>query len=153
MKPACFISFCLLMIIQASAILDARARTSTSGDTSYPSRLVGDTISFSGYDWIVKDSKDKIIGPGKNYFSSSTENVWTDSTGRLHLRMTFRNDKWLCPEVHLLHSFGSGTYSFYLEGTDLELDKDVVIGLFLYDYSNSDKNHNELDIEFSKWGE
>ena len=36
-------------------------------------------ISFSGYDWWPKTSTD-LVGPGPNYFSDSTNNVWLDMT-------------------------------------------------------------------------
>lgn len=38
------------------------------------SRLIG----FGGYDWCVKRSNRK-VGPGPNYFSDSTNNVWVDT--------------------------------------------------------------------------
>lgn len=113
----------------------------------------GDTIKFSGFDWVIKDSKNKLTGPGKNYFSNSTENVWVDSLGKLHLKITQRNEKWYASEVRLTQSLGYGKYIFYLDPLPQELDKDMVIGLFMYDAHDTSNFHNELDIEFSKWGE
>ena len=55
-------------------------------------------ISFSGYDWWVKTSFG-LVGPGPNYFSDSTNNVWLDAQGRLHLRITNRSNQWQCAEV------------------------------------------------------
>src|SRR5574341_1745935 len=37
-------------------------------------------ISFSGYMWNVKKSNGR-VGPGPNYFSDSTQNVWVDLSG------------------------------------------------------------------------
>lgn len=121
-------------------------------DTIYPIHLVGDSIRFAGLDWYVKDSRDKRTGPGTNFFSSSKENVWVDSLGRLHLKITPRNDSWYCPEVQLMKSLGYGKYSFTVEPLPQELDKDVVIGLFVYDHADSIHHHNEVDVEISKWG-
>ena len=42
-------------------------------------------IQFSGHTWLVKDSGGAKWGPGPNVFSPSTDNVWVDALGRLHL--------------------------------------------------------------------
>ena len=34
------------------------------------------TITFSGYDWVVKDSRQRKIAPGPNYYSASASSVW-----------------------------------------------------------------------------
>lgn len=112
----------------------------------------GDTIEFSGYKWVTKDSYEKRTGPGNNYFSGSKENVFVDKEGRLHLRLTYRNDNWYCPEVQAVQSLGYGRYHFYLEALSVPLDKDIVIGLFIYDRDDTTNYHKEVDIEFSYWG-
>jgi hypothetical protein len=66
-------------------------------------------LSFSGYDWWVKSSAGK-VGPGPNYFSDSTNNVWTDSLGQLHLRITNRSNQWQCAELISARTFGYGSY-------------------------------------------
>jgi len=71
------------------------------------------TIEFSGYTWTVEASQGK-VGPGPNYFSDSTDNVWVDSDGQLHLRITKDAAGWHCAEVLLTRSLGYGTYRFYL---------------------------------------
>jgi hypothetical protein len=113
----------------------------------------GDTITFSGYKWVTKDSQGKHTGPGNNYFSGSKKNVYVDESGKLHLRVTNANDKWYCPEVRLLDSLGYGKYFFYLEPLPQPLDKDVVIGLFLYDREDTSNFHKEVDVEISTWGQ
>lgn len=112
-----------------------------------------DTIRFAGYDWVIKDSQNERTGPGTNLFSSSSDNVWLDDQGRLHLRITNRNDNWYCPEVHTLKSLGFGQYTFTVEPLPQTLDKDVVVGMFLYDHDDKANNHNEVDIEISQWGD
>ncbi len=112
----------------------------------------GDTIIFSGYKWLVKESNGRQIGPGDNYFSGSKDNVYVDSDGKLHLRITNRDDKWLCPEVKLANSLGRGKYFYYLDPLPQPFDKDVVIGLFLYDREDTSNFHKEVDIEISQWG-
>ncbi len=112
----------------------------------------GDTILFSGFEWVIKDSKNKITGPGNNYFSNSNQNVWVDSIGKLHLKISQRNEKWYCSEVRLTKSLGYGRYIFYIDPLPQALDKDMVIGLFMYDHLDTSNFHKEIDIEFSKWG-
>lgn len=109
------------------------------------------TIEFSGYEWIVKSS-DTPVGPGANYFSDSTENVWVDENDQLHLKITRRDDKWHCAEVYTKKSFGYGKYIFYVASRVDLLDPNVVLGLFTYDYAD-EPNHREIDIEFSRWGD
>ncbi len=110
-----------------------------------------DTVFFSGYEWTVKHF-DGEIGPGPNYFSNSRDNVWTDAGGRLHLKITKRDDKWYCAEIVLKKSLGYGTYRFTLSSPVDQLDKNAVLGLFVYDLNAADIHHREIDVEFSRWG-
>jgi hypothetical protein len=111
----------------------------------------GRTISFSGESWRIKIASSK-VGPGPNFFSDSTENVWVDGSGRLHLRITKQGGRWLCAEVVSNRSFGYGTYRWYLDSAVDALDPSVVLGLFTWN-DDSAFNHRELDIEFSRWGD
>jgi hypothetical protein len=86
-------------------------------------------------------------GPGPNYFSDNRENVWLDENGRLHLRITQREDKWYCASVTLLETIGQGRYVFFVDSRIDLLDKNVVGGLFSYQ-----SDTEEIDIEFSRWG-
>jgi hypothetical protein len=104
------------------------------------------TISFSGYSWEVKQSESP-MGPGGNYWSNNMENVRVDENGYLHLKLTYRNGKWYCPEISTIQTLGYGTYTFYANSRIDSLDKNVVLGLFAY----KDDNH-EVDIELTKWG-
>jgi len=122
------------------------------GSARKASSNVGDTIEFSGYKWLTKDSDNRQTGPGDNYFSGSKDNVYVDDEGRLHLRVTNRNDKWYCPEVRLIGNLGYGRYYFYLEPLPQPLDKDIVIGMFTYDREDTSHYHKEIDIELSTWG-
>ena len=78
--------------------------------------------------------------------------MWIDEDGRLHLKLKYKNDRWYCSEVRMLNSLGYGKYIFYIDQLPQALDKDVVIGLFMYDHSDTSNFHKEIDIEFSKWG-
>ncbi|GAC1436477.1 MAG: hypothetical protein PVS3B3_30670 [Ktedonobacteraceae bacterium] len=103
-------------------------------------------LDFSGYRWNGVNT-DSPQYPGPNVFSSSRENVWVDSRGSLHLRVTYRNGVWNCAEVVLEKYLGYGTYTFYVDGNFTDMDQNVVVGMFLY----RDDTH-EYDIELSQWG-
>jgi len=110
-------------------------------------------IDFAGYQWTVKSSGSGTVGPGPNHFSDSSQNVWVDSKGKLHLKIT-RDEagNWQCAEIYLNQSLGYGSYQFKL-ATDLgEIDPNVVLGLFTYDNSPA-YNFREIDIEFAKWSD
>ncbi len=108
-------------------------------------------ISFSGYDWWVKTSPG-LVGPGPNYFSDNTNNVWLDAQGRLHLRITNRSNLWQCAEVVTRRSFGCGTYRFELESPVNNLDPSVVLGLFTWS-DDPAYTHREIDIECGRWAD
>ncbi|TAL70136.1 MAG: hypothetical protein EPN82_05855 [Bacteroidetes bacterium] len=123
-------------------------------------------IVFSGLNWIVKKYTNHKHGPGENYFSDSENNVWVDSSGDLHMKITKKDNRWYCAEINADTSFGYGTYIFYIKSKMKEIDSNVVVGLFTYDLcpceynykyynknypSSFDINRNrEIDIEFSK---
>lgn len=106
------------------------------------------TINFSGYTWKVKQPTGT-QGPHNNYWSA--DNVWVDSSGRLHLRVRKNpsNNRWECAEVQSTNTFGYGTYQWKIVGALDVIDKNIVFGLF--NYSGND-GHDEMDIEFSRWG-
>ena len=105
-------------------------------------------IHFSGYKWVVRSTDHNQQGPGPNVFSDDKKNVWVDEQGRLHLRITKENEVWQCAEVTLSKPVGYGKYIFYLHSDLSLLDDNVVAGMFTYL-----NDREEIDIEFSKWGE
>jgi parallel beta-helix repeat protein len=114
-----------------------------------------DTINFSGHTWSVRHSSESPQGPGNNYWSNSTENIWVDDEGQLHLKITYnrRNGKWYCPEIFSQESFGYGKYVFYVASRVDNFDENVVGGLFTYEgRGETTPKEYEIDIEFSRWG-
>jgi len=107
-------------------------------------------LPFSGYDWVVKSSGNR-VGPGPNYFSDSHDNVAVDAQGRLHLRITQRDGRWYCAEVISQRSFGYGTYRFYLDAAVDNVDPQVVLGMFTWSDAPA-YSHREIDVEVSRWG-
>ncbi len=92
----------------------------------------GGTLSFSGYTWAVRSSGRG--GPGPNYWEPN--NVLVDINGYLHLRLTQRDGKWYCAELHTQERLGFGRYEFWLTGRVDKLDRNVVLGLFNYPTSD-----------------
>jgi hypothetical protein len=119
----------------------------TVSPTSSADNNTASTIHFSGYTWNVKNGSH--LGPGPNNWSRN--NVWLDSNGYLHLKITkdSATGKWYCAEVSTQQSFGFGKWQFWVEGRIDKMDKNVVLGLF--NYSGND-GFDEMDIEWARWG-
>ena len=107
-------------------------------------------LNFSGYDWWVK-SPAGLAGPGPNYFSDATNNVWVDTNGWLHLRITNRTNAWQCAEVISARTFGQGNYRFEVNSAIDGLNQNVTLGLFTWsdDPTFTDR---EIDVEGGRWG-
>ena len=111
-------------------------------------------FTWSGFTWCVMTSDGTKCYPGPNYFSSSYDNVFVDSTGDLHMRITKRNGKFYCPELFTTQTVGYGTYTFYIASRVNNLDRNTVLGLFTWNDKNCVTNANsEVDIEFTRWGD
>lgn len=107
------------------------------------------TLTFSGYTWDIRQAGDG--GPGPNHWDPA--NAWVDGSGALHLKIANVNGQWTCAEVSTTRSFGFGTYQFEVEGRIDQLDPNVVLGLFDYPPpAVGPDGTNEIDIEFSRWG-
>jgi len=102
------------------------------------------TLDFAGYTWNVRAGTG---GPGPNYWSNSTESVWLDDQGHLHMKIRKINNTWYCSEVYTTHYTQYGKHKFVVEGDIDNPDRNTVLGLFTY----ADDTH-EIDIEFSHWG-
>lgn len=107
--------------------------------------LVGQTtLSFAGIDWYVRTGNG---GPGPNNWSDAEDQVWVDDNGDLHLTIRKIDNIWYCSEVYAQQSMGYGNYRFYVASALENYDPHIVAGLFTYE-----NDENEIDIEFSKWG-
>ena len=109
-------------------------------------------LHWSGLDWYLKDSAGARVGPGDNYFSDSTDQVWVDAQNRLHLRVSNVAGKWQCAEAITYRTLGYGRYVFRAETEVNSLDVNAVLGLFTWADRSEDPNHREIDIEWSRWG-
>lgn len=138
-----------ILFFQASSPTAAQEIVSMYSNDYYSA---GDTLLFSGYKWVTKESNERHTGPGRNFFAGGKENIWVDDQGRMHIRTTHRNGRWYCAEARLAESLGYGKYIFQLEANPAKLDKDLVVGFFTYDHEDTLRHHREIDIEFSTWG-
>lgn len=109
-------------------------------------------ISFAGHTWNVKASSDATVGPGPNYFSDSSDDVWVDGSGYLHLKIVQRSGRWYCTEVFSTDAFGYGTYTFQTTCRADQLDPNVVLGMFTWDDAAPTYNYREIDVELGRWG-
>ena len=118
-------------------------------ETVEPSSLwKKDALTFSGFRWDVKSG---YYSPGKNHWSA--QNVWIDESDQLHLRLTNTGNEWQCAEI-ATGMFGYGLYRFYVAGQMDHMDKNAVLGLFLYPGPQLPYRANtEIDIELSRWGQ
>lgn len=106
-------------------------------------------LRFSGYDFKIKEGKG--MGPGPNDWAASQ--AFVDTSGRLHLRFSKKQGKWLAGEVQSISKLGFGTYEIEFEGDIGGQDKNVVFGFFNYPSADVGPDAtNEIDVEFARWG-
>jgi hypothetical protein len=106
------------------------------------------TLNFGGHTWTVRSGGG---GPGPNSWDAN--NVWLDSSGALHLKITHAATGWTCAELYTSDRIGFGTYQWFVTGQIDQLDDNIVLGLFNYPTADvGPDSTNEIDIEFSRWG-
>lgn len=106
-------------------------------------------VDFSGFRWRVRRVPSDRGGTSNPY---NPDNVYTDKSGALHLRIIERDQRWTCSEVNLTRSLGYGTYSVTVEDIS-KLEPPVVFGMFTWDYSTRQENFGEFDIDITRWGD
>lgn len=112
----------------------------------------GATLEWKGITWTVKDSPGSRKGPGPNYWSASTNCVWVDGNGYLHLKVAYLAGKWQCAEIYTEQPFEYGEFRFVVEPGAASLDTNVVAGFFLYNSIArlETLGEPEIDIEFAR---
>jgi hypothetical protein len=109
------------------------------------------TINWKGHTWILKSARSE--GPGPNQWNP--RNVFVDTNGYLHLRLTYdaARKAWDCAELWTTDKLGFGTYQWQVESRIDEYDPWVVLGLFPYGPPElGPDGSNEIDIEYALWG-
>jgi hypothetical protein len=84
------------------------------------------TITFSGYDWDVRQISSNWGGKLNPY---DPANAWTDGNGFLHLKIVHRDDRWFCADVGLKDSLGHGSYRFTIRGVS-QMDPAAVLRIY-----------------------
>jgi hypothetical protein len=110
--------------------------------------LTKKTISFSGYDWEVRQMASE--RHGLNYYDA--RNAWVDAEGHLHLLLIERDGRWTSADVQMTRSLGYGTYSFDVRDTS-GLDPTAAFSMYTWDALGADQNFRELTIDVSRWGD
>ena len=105
-------------------------------------------LRFSGYDWKIQTS-DAVRGGVNNLYDA--DNVWTDSSGAMHLRITKKEKGWTCAHVILARSLGYGTYRFVVRDTS-HLEPAAVLSMHTFDTWGGDQHYREMDVEIGHWG-
>jgi len=119
------------------------------------------TISWSGFEWIIKKSVGSNlipIGPGPNIFNDNDSMVWVDGQHKLHLRVAKTGDVWHCSEIICKTSQGYNRYNFDVGNRVDLLDPNIIAGIFTWDdcapFNQPPDNYfREIDFEFSRWGD
>ena len=112
----------------------------------------GDVLTFSDMKWRIKHGN-TLMGPGPNYFTDHPNDVFVDEHGYLHLSISEHGGIWYSTEVVSVEPMGYGTYIWTIQGDPVNIDRNVVLGLFTWDtYTFKTQANSEVDIEFSKWG-
>ncbi len=111
----------------------------------------GNVLTFSGMKWDIKTG---FNGPGPNYFKGHPNDIFIDDNGYLHLSVNEREGTWNCTEVVSQDTMGYGKYVWTIEGNVVNIDRNIVLGLFTWDNNTFQEQANsEVDIEFAKWGD
>jgi hypothetical protein len=102
-------------------------------------------VRFAGRDWIVLDQPST---PGENYYSTNC--VWVDTNGWLHMKLQRISGVWHCPFIEGTGPLGFGDYRWYTATKLEQLDSNLVVGLFTYAQEPQFyTNQNEVDFEVS----
>lgn len=111
-------------------------------------------LSFSGIEWIVRDTGGRRAGPGDNLWYDGERSVWIEEDA-LHLKLQRVGRHVRSVEVYTREPVPAyGRFSFRTETPWWEFEPYVVFGFFLYQYRGPEETPQEyeLDIEFSRWG-
>ena len=110
------------------------------------SRATG--LNWMGHNWTVTN------GPMAGVARGRPSNVQLDANGYLHLMITRKRGGATAGELFSNDRMGFGTYQWQIQGPVDNMDPHAVLGLFPYGPQNGlgVDGENEIDIEFSKWG-
>ena len=115
------------------------------GSSAKPMR---DGSNWKGHQWAITTGGMAGVAHG------SPANVFVDQDGYLHLKITNDGGTFSAAELFSKDNLGFGTYQWQVQGSIDHMDPTTVLGLFPYGPKAGigKDGENELDIEFSKWG-
>jgi hypothetical protein len=115
-----------------------------------PQIAIATEINWAGIKWEVR------AGTGNPCTTGlwNDRDVWVDRNGWLHLKIAkLPSGKFACEEITSVKRFGFGQYEVQVEGPIGAVDKNVVLGIFMYPPKDvGPDGTNELDIEIARWG-
>lgn len=117
--------------------------------TGQPTFAPTKPLKFSGYDWAVRTIASN---RGGTYNLYDPDNVWTDASGALHMRITNKSGLWYCAQLALTRSLGYGTYVLTVRDIS-HLEPAEVLSMYTFDEWHGDQYYREMDVEISRWGD
>jgi hypothetical protein len=108
------------------------------------------SISWKGYTWSVADYNSKYSGN-----TVTSNDVFVDSNGYLHLKCVYRNGYWSNLNV-LLKNIGYGSYNLTVQTNLHDLcnaNPHWIFAPFTYDNALPSDGYGEQDIEIGDWGQ
>jgi hypothetical protein len=105
-------------------------------------------LNWMAHEWTITNGGMAGVARGRS------SNVYVDSSGYLHLMITRKRRSVTAAELFSNDNLGFGTYQWQIQGPVDNLDPHAVLGLFPYGPAHGigRDGENEIDIEFSKWG-
>ena len=104
--------------------------------------------NFSGLAWKVRTISGD-YGAKTNRYSS--DNVFVDTSGALHMRLTHGERGWVCAEMQTVRTLGFGDYAVSIDDTS-QLEPAAMFSAFTYFERSTDGDHRELAIHLTRRG-
>lgn len=140
LKPSRLVTYGVVLVLELVlslfvGVVSASSRPSTQ-------------LDWMGHDWTVTNGAMAGVARGR------PSNVYVDANGYLHLMVTKKGRSVTAGQLFSADEMGFGTYQWVVEGAVDDMDPHVVLGLFPYgpEAGIGRDGENEIDIEFSKWG-
>ncbi len=111
--------------------------------TLFPSQ-----ITWSGFAWTV--SANGTEGPENDRLTNSSNAVYVDSRGRLHLNIVQLQGSWRSVELRSAYPVSYGRYRLVIDTATGGFSDRTVFGMFVY-RPHAPKYTNEIDVENSRF--
>lgn len=105
-------------------------------------------LHFAGRDWDIFDWGWDWVNR-TNMIVCSTNCVWVDTNGWLHMTIRNLDGRWWCSQVESIDWLGYGEYAWSIDAPLDKLESNTIVGLFFFDEPRGVTNY-EIDIEVSR---